>query len=149
MDVPDKISQLRRRFAQDVTGNRVRPRLDWNKDRGATAPAADNPRRPRGTVHSCSWSPVSWTSPTKATWNRSKRSGICTSCSDPRTRPPAAGPNYAKKSGPVSRRRHLAQPRLRQGRRGGHPQLLARAPPFRSMRSPPWPNQRRPAGRPA
>jgi hypothetical protein len=35
MDVPDKIAQLRRRFAQDVIGNRVRPSRDWNKDCGA------------------------------------------------------------------------------------------------------------------
>ena len=35
MDVPDKIAQLRRRFTQDVIGNRVRPSRDWNKDCGA------------------------------------------------------------------------------------------------------------------
>ncbi len=35
MDVPDKIAQLRRRFAQDVIGNRVRPSRDWNNDCGA------------------------------------------------------------------------------------------------------------------
>ena len=34
MDVPDKIAELRRRFAQDVIGNRVRPSRDWNKDCG-------------------------------------------------------------------------------------------------------------------
>ena len=32
MDVPDEIAQLRRRFAQDVFGNPVRPSRDWNKD---------------------------------------------------------------------------------------------------------------------
>ena len=32
MDVPDKIAQLRRRFAQDVIGNRVRSSQNWNKD---------------------------------------------------------------------------------------------------------------------
>jgi hypothetical protein len=35
MDVPDKIAQLRRRFAQGVVGNRVRPSRDCNKDCGA------------------------------------------------------------------------------------------------------------------
>jgi hypothetical protein len=35
MVMPDRIAALRRRFAEDVLGNRVRPSWNWNKDCGA------------------------------------------------------------------------------------------------------------------